>query len=171
MMGAAEQTSGAAWEAWCDGQHLAAMALGILADIDHYGPEVRHLRQGAYRIVGKAPPDYLGMLVGGRHLAVEAKRRKNRLVVEPKPRRKGDPPDRDAIEPHQAARLAKVEAGGGLALVLVEFVRASGVSRFVAPWSVEVAAARSPMGGARSVGPEDLRGWEVDARCYLSRFV
>jgi len=162
-MGHAEQTSGAAWEAWCDGQHRAAMALGLLVWVDHYGPEVRHLRQGAHRIVGKAPPDYLGMMRGGRLLAVEAKRRTGRLAIE------GN--TRDAIERHQRDRLAEVEHGGGLGLVLVEFVRADGVHRFAAPWSVVAAAARSPMGGARSVGPEDLRGWEVDPRCYLARFV
>jgi hypothetical protein len=169
-MGHAEQTSGAAWEAWCDGQHCAAKVLGILVWVDHYGPEVRHLRSGAYKIVGKAPPDYLGMMHGGRTLAVEAKRRTGRLVIEPKPRHKGTGPDRDAIEPHQAARLAEVERGGGLGLVLVEFVRADGAHRFAAPWSVVAAAARSPMGGPRSVGPEDLRGWGVDPRCYLARF-
>lgn len=162
-MGHAEQLSGASWEAYCDGQHRTAKALGLLVWIDHYGPRVQHLRQGTYRITGKAPPDYLGMMRGGRILAVEAKRRSGRLAIEGK--------TRDAIQKHQADRLAEVEGGGGLGLVLVEFVRAGGVSRFAAPWSVVAAAARSPLGGPRSVGPEDLRGWEVATPCYLSRFV
>lgn len=162
-MGAAEQSAGAAWEAWCAGQHRAAVAAGWLVWVDHYGPEVRHLRQGAYRIVGKAPPDYLGQLAGGRILVVEAKRRGGRLILG------GD--SRDAIEEHQMRRLRETERGGGLALVLVAFERAAGVTRYAAPWSAVDAAARRPRGGAwPSIGPEDLDGWQCVSPCYLARW-
>ena len=116
---AAAQSSGAAFEAWVDGQHRVAKAAGHLVWVDHYGPEVQHLSGGAVRVVGHAPPDYLGQLRGGRVVLVEAKRRTGRLAIEGT--------DRDAIIPHQAARLADAEAGGAVSLVLVEFERAAGV--------------------------------------------
>lgn len=161
---AAAQSSGAAFEAWVDGQHRVAKAAGHLVWVDHYGPEVQHLSGGAVRVVGHAPPDYLGQLRGGRVVLVEAKRRTGRLAIEGT--------DRDAIIPHQAARLAEAEAGGGLALVLVEFVRAAGAERYAAPWSAVVAAATTPRGAVRrSVGPLELAAWRVQHDCYLAPFV
>lgn len=157
------QAEGAAFEDWVDSQHAYALAAGWLSWVDHYGPAVRHLADGSVRVVGKAPPDYLGQLAGGRTLLVEAKRRTKRLELE------GD--DRAAIRPHQATRLAEAEAAGAVALVLVEFVRADGVTRCAAPWSAVVAAARSPRGGPRSVGPEDLAPWLAATPCYLAPFV
>lgn len=156
------QAVGEAFEDWCDAQHAYALAAGWLTWVDHYGPAVQHLGDGSVRVVGKAPPDYLGQLSGGRTLLVEAKRRTHRLALE------GD--DRAAIRPHQAERLALAEAGGGVALVLVEFVRADGVTRCAAPWSAVVAAARSPRGGPRSVGPEDLAAFIAATPCYLAPF-
>lgn len=162
--GRAAQVAGEAFENWCDAQHAAARARGWLAWIDHYGPEVQRLSGGAVRVVGHAPPDYIGQLRGGRTLIVEAKRRTHRLAIE------GD--DREAIRPHQAARLAEAEAGGGLALVLVEFVRAAGAERYAAPWSAVVAAATTPRGAVRrSVGPLELAAWRVQHDCYLAPFV
>ena len=161
---AAAQSSGAAFQAWCDGQHRAARTAGWIVWVDHYGPEVRHIVRGRYKIVGPAPPDYLGQLRGGRTLLVEAKRRTGRLLIE------GD--DRDAILPHQADRLAEAEAGGAVALVLVEFERASGVERYAAPWSAVVTAATTPRGGRhRSVGPVELAAWRVTTACYLAPWV
>jgi hypothetical protein len=161
---AAAQSSGAAFEAWVDGQHRVAKAAGHLVWVDHYGPEVQHLSGGAVRVVGHAPPDYLGQLRGGRVVLVEAKRRTGRLLIEGT--------DRDAIIPHQAARLADAEAGGAVSLVLVEFERAAGVERYAAPWSAVVAAAHRPRGGAhRSVGPLDLSAWRVTTPCYLTPWV
>jgi len=158
------QAEGAAFEDWVDSQHAYALAAGWLSWVDHYGPAVRHLADGSVRVVGKAPPDYLGQLAGGRTLLVEAKRRTGRLELE------GD--DRAAIRPHQATRLALAEAGGGAALVLVEFIRADGVTRCAAPWSAVVAAARSPRGGRhRSVGPVELAAWRVRHSCYLAPWV
>ena len=78
----AAQSSGAAFEAWVDGQHRVAKAAGHLVWVDHYGPEVQHLSGGAVRVVGHAPPDYLGQLRGGRVVFVEAKRRTGRLAIE-----------------------------------------------------------------------------------------
>lgn len=158
------QAAGGGFEAWCDAQHGAARALGWLVWVDHYGPAVQFLGGGGARVVGKAPPDYLGQLRGGRTLIVEAKRRTGRLALG------GD--GRDAIKAHQAERLAEAEAGGGLALVLVEFVRAAGVERFAAPWSVVAAVATTPRGAVRrSVGPLELAAWRVQHDCYLAPFV
>lgn len=158
------QAAGGGFEAWCDAQHGAARALGWLVWVDHYGPAVQFLGGSGARVVGKAPPDYLGQLRGGRTLIVEAKHRTGRLALG------GD--GRDAIKAHQAARLAEAEAGGGLALVLVEFVRAAGVERFAAPWSVVAAVATTPRGAVRrSVGPLELAAWRVQHDCYLAPFV
>ena len=161
---AAAQSSGAAFQAWCDEQHRAARTAGWLVWVDHYGPEVRHIVRGRYKIVGRAPPDYLGQIRGGRTLLVEAKRRTGRLLIE------GD--GRDAILPHQAERLAEAEAGGAVALVLVEFERAAGVERYAAPWSAVVTAATTPCSGRhRSVGPVVLAAWRVRHSCYLAPWV
>jgi hypothetical protein len=158
------QAAGGGFEAWCDAQHGAARALGWLVWVDHYGPAVQFLGGSGARVVGKAPPDYLGQLRGGRTLIVEAKHRTGRLALG------GD--GRDAIKAHQAERLAEAEAGGGLALVLVEFVRAAGVERYAAPWSVVAAAATTPRGAVRrSVGPLELAAWRVQHDCYLAPFV
>ncbi len=162
--GRTAQAVGGAFEDWCDAQHAAARARGWLAWVDHYGPAVQFLGGSGARVVGKAPPDYLGQLRGGRTLIVEAKHRTGRLALG------GD--GRDAIKAHQAARLAEAEAGGGLALVLVEFVRAAGVERFAAPWSVVAAVATTPRGAVRrSVGPLELAAWRVQHDCYLAPFV
>jgi hypothetical protein len=162
--GRAAQISGETFEGWCDGQHEAAKARGWLSWVDHYGPAVQHLSGGAVRVVGHAPPDYVGQLRGGRALLVEAKRRTGRLAIG------GD--GRDAIRPHQVTRLAEAEAGGGLALVLVEFVRAAGVDRYAAPWSAVVRAATAPRGAAvPSVGPVELAPWRVVGGCYLEPFM
>ena len=161
--GKTAQAEGAAFEDWCGAQHAYAVAARWLAWVDHYGPAVQHLSGGVVRVVGAAPPDYLGQLRGGRTLVVEAKRRTHRLAVE------GE--DREAIRPHQATRLALAEQHGAVALVLVEFVRAAGPVRCAAPWSAVVAAARSPRGGPRSVGPEDLTPWIAATPCYLGPFV
>lgn len=155
------QAAGGGFEAWCDAQHGAARALGWLVWVDHYGPAVQFLGGGGARVVGKAPPDYLGQLRGGRTLIVEAKRRTGRLALG------GD--GRDAIKAHQAERLAEAEAGGALALVLVEFERAGGAERFAAPWSAVARAATSPRGAAvPSVGPVELAPWRVVTPCYLA---
>ena len=43
----------------------AARAAGWIVWVDHYGPEVRHIVRGRYKIVGPAPPDYLRQLRAG----------------------------------------------------------------------------------------------------------
>lgn len=158
--GKTAQAEGGAFEDWMEAQHAWALAAGWLAWVDHYGPAVRHLPDGTVRVVGKAPPDYLGQLKGGRVVLVEAKRRTKRLELE------GE--DRAAIRPHQARRLAEAEAGGGLALVVVEFVRAAGVTRHAVPWSEILRAGTRPRGGRLSVGPDDVARWRIVTPCYLA---
>lgn len=163
LAGRSANASGDAFEAWVEHQHRVAKRMGVLALVDHFGPPVDFTAPGECHPVGKAPPDYVGVLQGGRSLVVEAKHRGDRLEIG------GD--SRRAIAPHQVAYLAAAEAAGALALLVVSFERAAGVSRFAVPWSEAVAAARSPRGGDLSLGPEDLRGWEVRDPHYLVRWV
>lgn len=63
--------------------------------------------------VDKAPPDFVGMLSGGRHLEFETKTCENY--------EKGFPLSN--IEKHQLEQLERVRALGGIAFVLVHFQR------------------------------------------------
>lgn len=162
--------SGEAFEAWVEAQHEAAKLTGLLARVDHFGPRVVFVGGGECRVVGLAPPDYIGTLRGGRTLAVEAKHRGGRLKIG------GD--DRDAIAPHQVKYLSEVGNAGALALLVVGFTRANGETRFAVPWSVAVKAAKAVKGDGRNaragvltLGPEDLAGWEARSPHYLVRFV
>lgn len=159
---ASARAAGDAFEAWVEHQHRLARRAGVLAMVNHFGPPVVFTGPGECHPVGVAPPDYVGLLRGGRYLVVEAKHRCGRLAI--------GGSDRDAIAPHQVAYLAAAEAAGALAMVVVSFERAAGVTRYAVPWSKVVEAARSPRGGALSIGPEDVCGWEVSEPHYLARF-
>ena len=138
----------------------AALALGILVRVGHYGPAatITGKRDARGRLLaaidGKAPPDYLGILRGGRALVVEAKRRTGRL-------RRDD--SREGIPAHQAAWLDAADRCGALALVVVEFVRAAGATRYAVPWG------EIPWEGD-SVGPSALAPWRVQGELYLARW-
>ena len=158
--GIAARASGDTLEHWLDAQHEAALALGILVRVGHYGPAatITGKRDARGRLLaaidGKAPPDYLGILRGGRALVVEAKRRTGRL-------RRDD--SREGIPAHQAAWLDAADRCGALALVVVEFVRAAGATRYAVPWG------EIPWEGD-SVGPSALAPWRVQGELYLARW-
>jgi hypothetical protein len=172
--GARAQASGAAWEAWLTAQHQLAEHLGIVHWIRKVGPpstahvvggRVQHDARGRMlaAVTGTALPDYVGVLRGGRALVVEAKRRTGRLHA--------DPAHRDGIAAHQQAILRATSAAGGVALVVVEFVRASGPTRFAVPWERLEERWTCVRGGPRSVGPTELAGCDVPPwGCYLQRF-
>lgn len=154
----AARASGDTLERWLDAQHAAAIAMGVLVRVGHYGPASTITGKRDHRgrllaaIDGKAPPDYIGILRGGRALVVEAKRRTGRL------RRDGE---RDGIPAHQREWLDDADRAGALALVVVEFVRAAGVTRYAVPWG------EIPWEGY-SVGPDALAPWRVNAGLYLA---
>lgn len=169
----AARTSGASLESWLAAEHDAMRAAG-LADVVKVGPPSEATRVGRrilYVATGPAPPDYLGTLAGGRAVAVEAKRRAGRLhrdrwqVVDGVRRE-----NRDGIEDHQREALATWDRAGALALIVVEFRRAGGVTRHAVPWSALEGLWAGADGGARSVGPKELAAWTIGEGAYLARW-
>lgn len=156
----AARASGDTLETWLDAQHRAALAAGVLVRVGHYGPAavVTGKRDARGRLLaaieGTAPPDYLGILRGGRALVVEAKRRTGRLRCDD---------GREGIAAHQREWLDAAHRSGALALVVVEFVRAAGATRYAVPWG------DVPWAGD-SVGPVELAPWRIGAGVYLSRW-
>lgn len=155
-VGRKSQQAGAAWEAWLAEQDRIAERVGILAPGTMLHTEPRVLQRGAQIVrAGKSGADRVGVLVGGRAVAVEAKStNKARLA-------------RDDVSEKQQAHLDAVARAGGLALLLVEFRSPQRPLRYAVEWR------KVPWGRLRSaetVGPE-LVGWEVVAPCYLARFV
>lgn len=182
--GRAAGASGRAGEAWVDDHHELALGRGWLACVDHVGaPAQPHVVRGhiardqrnrvLMAVTGVAPPDYLGCTSDGRALAVEVKRREGRLGAPlSDDELAGGVDARDALERHQAQYLAAVAMAGGLALVVVTFVRrARGLpvaSRHAVPWRELAGRWHSPKGGRLSVGPEDLEDHRVRGDCYLA---
>lgn len=184
--GRAANRSGREGESWVDEHHQRALEEGLALRITHVGPPTQpHIvagraqrdRRGRHIVVciDVAPPDYLGALVDGRHLAVEAKRRSGRLHAPlTDDELAAGVEDVAAIERHQADYLSAVSPAA-LALVVVTFVRSEkGTSyevRCAVPWHVLQTRWRSPRGGRPSVGPEELSDWRARGDCYLRRFV
>lgn len=153
--GHAAKRSGDTWEAWMAAQHTEAAKRGYVARVEHVGAPSKHVDRDRVVLTGVAPPDYLGTLSDGRSLVVEAKHRAGRLY------RSGH---RTAVEPHQRAYLDDVSATRALVLLVVAFERAAGTLRYAVPWGL--IAWRD-----ESVGPTELRGWEVSEGCYLARWM
>lgn len=108
------------------------------------------------------------MARGGLALAIEAKSAgKGRLgLQEPV---EGDPArDRfDGVKDHQAAALTRCERLGGIALLVVRFVRMVDgrpvATLYAIPWG-EIA-------DLTDIGPDDVAPWAVTGDCYLTRFI
>lgn len=166
---------GSWWEAWLREQHKAA-AMARLARVTHVGPP--HARTGPggenIVIVGHGPADFQGQIRGAAGapwlpLAVEAKSLTRRM-------------QRHDLEPHQHVDLAFVggELARGVALVVIELHDDEGASlgRWAIPyreletrWRVSRRERAGRVEVSRSVGPEELAGWEIDAQgIYLERF-
>jgi hypothetical protein len=184
--GRAANASGRAGESWVEAHHQLAIDEGLATRITHVGaPWTPHIVAGRIardrrgRVLGAvdgvAPPDYLGSLADGRHLAVEVKRRSGRLhapLTDEEIEAKLE--DLAAIERHQADYLDDV-CDAALALVVVTFVRSERrvpyEVRCAVPWAVLRHRWVSPRGGRPSVGPEELEDWRARGDCYLRRFV
>lgn len=184
--GRAANVSGHAGENWVEAHHQIAIDAGLAKRITHVGaPWVPHIVAGRIardrrgRVLGAvdgvAPPDYLGSLADGTHLAVEVKRRSGRLhapLTDAEIEAKLE--DTDAIERHQADYLEDV-CERALALVVVTFVRSEKCTpyeiRCAVPWAVLRERWVSPRGGRPSVGPDELSDWRAREDCYLRRFV
>lgn len=151
---------------WCRGQHRAAKLAGIVARVRHCGPPVRFIGRGMCEPIGVGPADFQGQLskrYGAVAVAIEAKSREGRLSLA-------------EIPQHQRDDLDECADGGGLALLLYEHRDEHRVRRFAVPWREVpwVERSRTVHGKAqhsKSVGPEDLRAWEVGVQPYLLRFV
>lgn len=182
--GRAANASGRWGESWVDDHHALALERGLVAVVDHVGPPTQpHVVAGRLArdrrgrvlaaVTGLAPPDYLGCTADGRALAVEAKRREGRLGAPLSDDELEAGVDaRDALERHQAEYLAAVARSGGLALVVVTFLRSAKgrpvVTQHAVPWRALAGRWHSPKGGRLSVGPEDLDDYRVVGDCYLA---
>lgn len=140
-------------------EHRAAERAGVAFARQAGRPVIGYGPEGP--VYGRAPVDFVGAIRGAPGapwlpLAVEAKARAERL-------------QRDDVEPHQREHLDATAAAGGVALVVVELRPAGAAGRWAVPWAeLEARWARS-RGGA-SVGPRELRGFELAATPYLLRF-
>jgi hypothetical protein len=161
--GAVARASGQRFEDWLTAWHDRMLARDELATMEHFGPATRMVPdpggQGVVpRIVGVAPPDFVGQTVDGRAVAIEAKSRTERLYRNDPPG-KGRPKERErrGIAAHQQAYLARTARFGGIALLAVQFSGTTAgrawVRRFVIPWA-EVPWV-SVRGGGPSVGAAD----------------
>ena len=171
--GRAADAIGRAWEKWLREQHAAAREAGI-AVVRKVGPPIERTGPGGetIKVVGFGPADFQGVIRAGdgshwKPLAIEAKSYEGRL-------------QRHEIAEHQRADLEMIDRVGGVALVAIELHDEAGVSlgTWALPWpELETrwrVTVRSKPGGAgrvesRSVGPEELRGWEAQG-LYLGRF-
>ena len=133
-----------------------------LADLEHIHPRTTMVG-GELRYVARSGPDYRGVMRGGVAVAVEAKSAgRARLILA------GDGGHGAAVKPHQADALHRCVKLGGVALVVVRFVRIvdkRDVSTvYAVPWDV--------IEGRATIGPDDVEPWAVEPRrLYPSRFV
>jgi hypothetical protein len=160
-------------------EHDVAAALGV-ARMRKVGAPV-FVGDGGVPVgwAGHGPADYQGFVRASgawwRPCAVEAKSREGRM-------------QRDDLGTHQRDDLALVESVGGLALVFVQLTDDRS-GQPLGAWAVEWGALerlwkvsrRAKPGKAgspreedhivsRSVGPEELEGWEAAPGCYLRRW-
>lgn len=166
--GRAAQASGASTEALIDAHHAYAFEHGI-AYMEHlHAPVVvlRTLERGRFegRYVARSGPDYFGILRGRVPVVVEVKSAGDQrlALVDDGSEKFG------GLAAHQRAALDAMAAFGGVALVVVRFVRR--VRRrpvekyFAVPWG-EIAS-------RTDIGPDDdvVAPWAMDPVCYLTRW-
>lgn len=157
--GAAAHDAGQRFEDWLTAWHERMLARDELATMEHFGPATRMApapdgRGVAPRIVGRAPPDFVGQTVDGQTVVIEAKSREGRLYRHDPPG-KGRPKERErrGIAAHQQRYLARTEAFGGIALLAVQLGKGDRARRYVIPWGqVPWVSVR---GGGPSIGAND----------------
>jgi Holliday junction resolvase len=147
------QKAGDVAERYADTLHAICEQTGV-AVVRRVSSHLRLVGAGRVVAVQRSTVDCLGVLRGGRAVAVEVKSCADGRL------RLSQLPD------HQRAELAAVERAGGVALVLV--VRPLPVAAFAVPWSV---VARAAAEGRASLGPDELAPWLCDPRrAYLARW-
>lgn len=158
--GAVAHKSGQRFEDWLTAWHEWMLARDQLATMEHFGPATRMVpaptgRGVVPRIVGNAPPDFIGQIDDGHAIVIEAKSRAGRLYRDDPPG-KGRPKERErrGIAAHQQRYLTRTARFGGLALLAVQLGEGDLVQRFVIPWQrVPWVSVR---GGGASLGAADL---------------
>ena len=142
------------WEAFVEGQHAGAMAMGVLVHVQHNEPKAKYVG-GRLMYVAKSGTDYTGLLFDGRALAVEAKTTKGRL-------------SKKAVKKKQAEQLDAVVRVGGEAFLLVEF--RDYMHKFAIPWLL---VPWKKLRSAESIGSGDMKEeWRISpGECYLKRGV
>ena len=149
----AAQSVGAAFEAWIDAQHEAAIAMGLLGHVEHNQARAQVIGgRIVYTACGYA--DYTLLLPGAVYGAVEAKSTSDSALM------------KSEVKAKQAAHLDVVVRVGGVALLLVEFRHDDGPSRrYSIPWDgVPWKVKRS----ALSVDEADVEKFVVPVgSCYL----
>jgi hypothetical protein len=173
------QFFGQNFENFLSAQHNGCLLQGILAWWRHVSPKVKWVRRpekcprckspnwGAHAtVVGDACADYVGQLVSGQALTVEAKSYAGRFGF-------------SELEEHQVKMLDACARNGGLALLALElrpdpkhpecWAREWGPwKRFAVRWDRVPWRVR---GAGKSLGVEDLSGWEMRGQLYLKRFL
>lgn len=163
LAGQKAQATGDAWEQLL-AQHVFPPLLreGVILRLDKLVPPVRVVSKGKGQKPALIPTaatgaDWIGMLRDGRYLAMEAK-----STSEPRL-------PRAAITPKQAEHLQQVAAGGGVALLLVEFRLGPGTAEhFAVPWMA------APWGQARTMASLDRRvlgAWRMKGWADLKRIL
>lgn len=156
--------AGKAWEKLLEDHHDMAIKRGLLICMDKQQSRKVPKRvrgQVVYRDVEAHGADWIGMRPGGRYVALEAKSIADaRLPL-------------DALTDKQRKHLNLVAAGGGQALLAVEFRSAesrrcpgtAAVLRCVIPWEqVPWRMVRT----AKAVYAEDCAAWEITQFPYLA---
>ena len=174
------QFVGSFFETWIEGQHNAAVTLGILAHWFHPQPRFYN-EHGLWKPAERSVADFVGVLeespammrerpgegrievqeasVGGRTYAAEAKSVKSGRM------------QRSIVARQQAEHLEAVALAGGLALLVGEFRLENVRMRFACPWlDVPWKVAKA----VESVTPELMAPWDVskypDPNCFLKRW-
>lgn len=147
------QASGEAAERRADQMHRACELAGI-AVVRRVSSHLRLVAGGKVVPAQRGTVDCLGVLTGGRGVAVEIKSCADRRLR------------LDRLPPHQRAELARWWDTGALALVLC---LGPGLEAWAVPWaSLEEALTL----GRASLGPEELAPWACDPRRpYLERWL
>jgi hypothetical protein len=159
------QFAGASFENWIEGQHNAAVMLGILAHWFHPQPRFYNER-GLWQPAERSVADFVGVLEGeGVGLVLNPARF---YVAEAKSVKSGRMP-RAIVARQQAEHLEATAHAGGLALLIGEFRLENVRVRFACPWlDVPWEVARS----AESITPELMASWDVGMYpdCFLKRW-
>lgn len=153
--------AGNAFEDYLRGHHELAQARGILAHVDKIDPPAV-VRSGRVEFGARTVSDWIGMLVGGRYLAVEQKSTLQAYLP------------RSELTDKQQKHLEVVAHSGGLALLAVEFrARPVGEARDVPPRRYVVPWLEVPwqvLRTAESVAETAIHKWLIGSACYLEAF-